>query len=61
MQVSKSATDGTIADYVDGDVVKRNDILSDENSLSVILYYDEVELCNPIGSKKKKHKLGCQN
>ena len=47
MQVSKSVTNGTIADYVDGDVVKRNEsILSEENSLTVILYYDEVELCN---------------
>ena len=27
-------------------------------ALQVILYYDDVEICNPLGSRTKKHKLG---
>ena len=27
-------------------------------SLQIQLYYDELEVCNPLGSKAKKHKLG---
>lgn len=26
--------------------------------LQIILYYDELELCNPLGSRRKKHKIG---
>ena len=26
--------------------------------LEIIAYYDDVEMCNPIGSRAKKHKLG---
>ena len=29
-----------------------------ENSLQLFLYYDDVEFCNPLGSKKQIHKLG---
>ena len=27
-------------------------------ALQIMLYYDEVEVCNPLGSNRKKHKLG---
>ena len=30
----------------------------DSQALQVIGYYDEVELCNPIGSYVQTHKLG---
>lgn len=23
-----------------------------------MVYYDELELCNPLGSRRKKHKIG---
>ena len=32
---------------------------ADNQCIQVIAYYDEVELCNPLGSSSKKHKLGC--
>ena len=32
---------------------------SDPYALQLIVYYDEVETVNPIGSYVKKHKLGC--
>jgi len=28
------------------------------NALQIFFYFDEVECCNPIGSKAKIHKLG---
>lgn len=28
------------------------------DALQINLYFDEVELCNPLGSKVKVHKLG---
>lgn len=30
----------------------------DPNFLQIMLYYDDVEICNPLGSRAKKHKLG---
>lgn len=30
----------------------------DPTALQLFLYYDEVELANPLGSKTGKHKLG---
>jgi len=27
-------------------------------ALQIFLYYDEIEVCNPLGSSKGKHKLG---
>lgn len=31
---------------------------SDPHALQIILYFDELELCNPLGSSRKAHKLG---
>lgn len=28
-----------------------------DNTLEIIVYHDEAEICNPIGSKVKKHKV----
>ncbi len=28
------------------------------DGLQLFLYYDDVEVCNPLGSKRKIHKLG---
>lgn len=30
----------------------------DPSGLQIMLYYDDVEVCNPLGSKAKIHKLG---
>ena len=31
---------------------------SDMPSLEIMAYYDDAEICNPLGSRAKKHKLG---
>lgn len=36
---------------------KSNAILSKECAISVILYVDDFEICNPLGTSRKKHKI----
>lgn len=46
-------------DYCDGLQFKNHLLYSHEpQSLQIMLYYDEVELCNPLGAAKKIHKVG---
>ena len=48
-----------IADYCDGQVFQQHPLFSrDPCALQIILYYDEVEVVNPLGSKTSKHKVG---
>ena len=49
---------GTYYDICDGSLFK-SDIFFKTNpkALMIILYHDEVEICNPLGSKSGKHKL----
>ena len=52
-------SDGLLADYCDGSVYKSHPLFSrNKQGLQIIAYYDDVEVCNPLGSKAKKHKLG---
>ena len=30
----------------------------EHSSMQIIFYYDDMEVCNPLGSKRSKHKLG---
>ncbi len=57
------SNDEVLRDLCDGSVFKNHSILSkyaimDKNALQIITYFDKIELCNPLGSKRK-HKLGC--
>ena len=46
-------------DYCDGKYFKAHPLFSvHPNGLQIFLYFDELEICNPIGSKVKVHKLG---
>ena len=52
-------TNDLIEDFCDGMVFKQHPLFSkDPHALQVVAYYDEVELCNPLGSHVKQHKLG---
>ena len=52
-------SDGLLEDFCDGQLVERNPLFStDPQALQIIAYYDELELCNPLGTHKKKPKLG---
>ena len=45
--------------FCDGNLYKNHPIFStDPLALQIIAYYDELELCNPLGTHIKQHKLG---
>lgn len=46
-------------DFCDGKSFSTHPLFSIKaNALQVLLYFDELEICDPLGSKTKKHKLG---
>lgn len=52
-------SDDILGDICDGRRYKTHPLYSvDKTALQIILYFDELEVCNPIGSNRKKHKLG---
>lgn len=52
-------TTGLLGDYCDGSDFREHPLYSTERrALQILLYYDEVEICNPLGTKVKRHKLG---
>ena len=54
-----SQTDQLLGDFCDGSDFKNHPLFSqDKKCLQLMLYYDDVEVCNPLGSKVKLHKLG---
>lgn len=51
--------DGLLGDYCDGSTFSNHPLFgTDPTALQIFLYYDDVEVCNPLGSRAKKHKLG---
>ena len=55
---SRVHSDGIIEDYCDGIRFKTHPIFaSDPCALQIIAFFDELELCNPLGTHVKKHKL----
>ena len=51
--------DSLMEDYCDGSRMHEHPLFSnDQISLQIQLYYDDLEVCNPIGSRTKIHKLG---
>lgn len=61
MQVfnSHSSPNGRLGDYCDGTEYKGCALFSEDPcALQIQLYYDEVDVCNEIGSKSTVHKLG---
>ena len=56
---SHATTDGFLSEYCDGESLRENKLFQeDPTAFQIQLYYDEVEICNPIGSKIKIRKLG---
>ena len=50
---------GFLEDFCDGKAFATHPLFSVHvNALQVFFYYDELEVCNPLGSKTKIHKLG---
>jgi len=54
--------DEKIGDYCDSTLFKTHPLfMHDESALQIALFYDDIEVCNPLGSKAKVHKLGKEN
>ena len=43
--------------FQDGEYFKENKLLSDKLSIALGLYIDDFEICNPLATSKKKHKV----
>lgn len=53
------STDGIMRDFCDGQFFTNHVVFSKyPTALQFIIYYDEVEVANPLGAKAGKHKLG---
>ena len=52
---SKTAPPGYFYDFFDGSVVTNHHLSGGD--LGLIIYFDEIELCNPLGSKTGRHKM----
>lgn len=47
-----------LEDFCDGQVFKTHKLFSlHYKALQLFFYFDDVEMCNPLGSKTKTHKL----
>ena len=56
---SRIRNDGIIEDFCDAATFRNHPLFSqDPEALQIIGYYDELEVCNPLGSHIKKHKVG---
>ena len=55
MESSNARDDGYLNDFCDTD----HPVFGiDPYALQLLLYFDELEVCNPLGSRPNKHKLG---
>ena len=56
---SHIAPEGCIVDYCDGEFFTLSPLFTEDPcALQIQLFHDELEICNPIGTKAKKDKLG---
>ena len=48
-----------MGDYCDSTLFKSHPLFKqDKLALQITLFYDDLEVCNPLGSRAKVHKLG---
>ena len=56
--IGHARDDGVFRDFCDGTFVKNHPGIQHTDALLLSLYFDELEVANPLGSKRGKHKLG---
>jgi len=47
-----------LSDFCDSEFVKYHEVCKNRATLQLALYFDELEVSNPLGSRRGKHKLG---
>ena len=56
---NNQSEDGKLRDYCDGSAYKTHTLFTNNpHALQIILHFDELELCNPLGTKASIHKVG---
>ena len=56
---SHVSTDGSMRDICDGDFVKKHPVFrAHPDGLQFLLYHDDIEVCNPLGTSAGVHKFG---
>lgn len=58
LDCNQSSADSKLRSVYDGALVKNDELFSNNSSIKIQLYYDDVEVANPLGSKSKIHELG---
>ena len=59
INTTRSTSGSLLHDFCDGQEYREHPLFSsDPSALQIIAYYDDIEVCNPLGSSSKKHKLG---
>jgi len=57
--VTHNSTSGFMRDFCDGEFIKQHPVfMKHPTALQIVLYYDDIEIANPLGSKAGIHKLG---
>ena len=53
------SSDEFIRDFCDAQEIKDSEVFKNyPSALQLLLYYDEIEVANPLGAKAGMHKLG---
>ena len=48
-----------LSDFCDGSYFSSHSVFGTHGgALQILFYYDDMEMCNPLGAHTKKHKLG---
>ena len=59
MIAHQSDSDDIMSDFCDGNYYRLHSLFNDPYPvLQICLYFDELEVCNPLRSKRTLHKLG---
>ena len=59
ISMNRRTSGSSLHDFCDGQEYHEHPLFSsDPSALQIIAYYDDIEVCNPLGSSSKKHKLG---
>ena len=59
IQINDQYRSGYLSDFCDGEGLSQNRLFSSHHrAIQIMFYYDDLEVANPLGSKRTKHKLG---
>ena len=59
VQNGHSSSNNILQDFCDGSSFSSNILYATKlDAIQIMLYYDELEVCNPLSSKTNIHKLG---